>query len=761
MLYQFSKNFFISKVILNYKFYNPFFISLPYLNDILELKSPKLINMLKVDSFNLSSKAIRLNNVVNDIVGIKSNKFDKKYKNNTYDQSSLETKKIKNKFIKKNRKTSNNLGSEDIFLDNNDNLFDHKSLNLSLLKSTKSNKKKEKSKVKLLNNYNTLNLNSSLEEQKTMNSLDDISKDIYINIPLTIQELSSKLNIPEAEIITYLFVKKGISVTINQSIDVSIASEIASSYKFNVLKEEEKNYKNFKNIKQSINSSVYKELQRAPIITILGHVDHGKTTLLDSILKTNFAQKEYGGITQSISGYEIETFNNNKLYKLVFLDTPGHEAFKSMRIRGVEVTDLILLVVAADDGLKPQTIEAIEYINQMNLFYIVVINKIDKKDVNIDRIKKDLLKYNIISNECGGDSNIIEVSALNNQNIDILLSEICLFTDKANLLSNPEKLAYGTILEACLDKKQGSLANVLVQNGTLKLGDIIVADNIYGKVKSITNTKNEKINFCSASSIVQILCFSSVPQAGILFKVVYDEKEAKQYCLSYNNSYHNSKDTILKSLNSRVTLSNNNNIKKLKLIIKTNTQGSLEAILNLLSNIGQEKVHINIIFANFGNISSSDIELAIATNSMIIGFSINLTSKINQIIKKNSIIFQNFNVIYKLFDYIKSVMLDLVDPEYTKSLIGRAIVQTVFNVNKGLVAGCLVYEGKITKFSYIYVYRNNSIVYEGLITSLKHIKDDVEEVISKNECGLMCDYNLWEALDKIDVYELVLKEKLL
>lgn len=693
---------------------------------IFYLKNPKLITSFQINIFEKNTKNLfntdKIDKSLLSINTDKSNssistKFDKKYKNKT-------TKRSKKKEA----------------LEKEDLLFNQSP---SLVKSHKINKYKKKEKL--------INNNFLLKDQTSS----DIDKNIIINKPLTIYELSSKLCISEAKIITDLFLK-GICVTINSLMDVDLAIEIAKSYEFNIsnvdifsLSASAKITYNYSN----------KHITRAPIITILGHVDHGKTTLLDSILKTNVVNQEFGGITQAINAYNVEYLYKTSLYKLVFLDTPGHEAFSAMRLRGARITDIILLVVAADDGLKEQTIESIKYILEMKIPYIIVINKIDKQDVNVSKIEKELMNYNIISEKLGGDALFIEISALKNINIDLLLSNICLISDLQNLVSNINQLAQGTILESYLDKQQGLIANIIIQNGTLKIGDWIVAGHIYGKVKSIIDTSNNRIENASPSSIVKVLGFSSLPDAGIIFQAIDTEKEAKKQVNNFNYNDNISLNNQLKSLNTRITFNNNHALKRLNLIIKTNTQGSLEAILHSLSKISQNKVQLNIISACSSNISNTDIELALTTNSRIIIFGMSPSSHINNFIKQNHLIVKVFHVIYDLLDDIEKCMLDLIDIEYEQVFIGIALIQEIFYINKGSVAGCLVIKGKMKKMSYICVYRNQEIIYQGDLISLKHLREDVEEVLLDKECGIMCDYNEWLKEDLIYAYELHPKEK--
>lgn len=725
-----------------------------YSDQIFNLINPKLITNLKFNTLqnknsvhNLNEELLKVNqnNITNSNL---FNKSDKKYKNTINSGNSINIKK--NKINKKNRKHIT-LDKDDIFKENSSNFFDNSSVNLSLNKNNKFNKNK-KNKVDIIHNIATFSDTINLV---TNNNLSSVNKDIIINNHLSIQELAYKLKIPEAEIITYLFLK-GIPATINQIIDISIAKDVALNYNFNLLNQEKINHLQSINANSSIN--IKQNFKRAPIVTIFGHVDHGKTTLLDCILKTNIVKKEYGGITQSIAGYEVDWLYDSIVNKLIFLDTPGHEAFQAMRLRGAQVTDIALLVIAADDGLKPQSIEAINYILDMKLSYIVVINKIDKQDINIVKIKEELSTYNIVSKEWGGNSIILEISAIKNKNIDLLLSNICLLSQIKSLTANPNQLSEGTILESYLDKKRGVIANIIIQDGTLKIGNFIVAGNIYGKIKNIFRSSQVNIKSVGPSSVVQVLGFPIVPESGTIFQCFNNEKDAKQF-INHKPIYEKKLNLALKSLNKRVTLVNHINLKQLNLIIKTDSLGSLEALLNSFSKISQKKVQINIITANFGNVSNTDIDLALTTNALIFGFNISITNEINNLVKKNNLTLKTFNIIYDLLNYLEHYMLDLIEPEYLKVFIGRAIVKTVFSVNKGFVAGCLVNEGKLTKNSWIIVYRSNNIVYEGLLNSLKRLKDNVDNIDASHECGIMCDYNSWEISDIIEAYNLVAEEK--
>nr|QCI08980.1 Translation initiation factor 2 [Inkyuleea mariana] len=756
----------VNKFLLNYKLLNidiynlasdfSLYIYSDNKENIWTLQNPKFVNTLATNPLiiheqiiDFNSSFIKINEHNNNIL----NKFDKKNKNNLREETTLDIRKNKGKLKKKNPKNIN-LDNDDLFINKNNNPFlSDDSLNISLIKTPKINKQKKKYKI---NNDDLENSVSIFQENMNSNS-----KNIIIDSPLTIEELALKLSIHPAEIITWLFLK-GISVTINQVIDISIATKIAINYEFNILNQDSADNINY--INKNIDNKYTKSVKRPPIITIFGHVDHGKTTLLDSIRNSNLVKQERGGITQNISAYEVEWLYESSYEKLIFLDTPGHEAFSSMRSRGAQVTDIAILVVAADDGLKPQSIEAIKHILNRKLPYIIVINKIDKPGINILKIKQELAEYNIINEKCDGSSIIIEVSALTGQNIDILLSNICLMSQLNDFIADPDQLAKGIILEAYINKQKGTIANVVVQNGTLKISDFIISGNIYGKIKGMISNYNLNIKEAKPSSIVEILGFPLVPQVGANFEVVKDEKEAKKKT-SLNFKSQDKFQNTSKLLNSRITLESYNNksyLKQLNIILKTDNQGSLEAIISSFTQISQEKVQINILSASSGSISYTDIELASTSNSLIVCFNINISSNIYSIIKSTGVMLRSFNIIYDLLDDITNYMLSLVDPEYDKIFLGRAKVQTVFYINKGAVAGCFVDQGKLKRLSNISIYRDGDIIYNGVLNSLKRIKDDIEEIDAGGECGVMCkNYNLWKKEDIIEAYELKEKEKVL
>lgn len=738
--------------------YNQFFLrsmSFIFNKEVLILKNPQFVSLL----LNNNSKKIDANSVkvINssftrvdggEFELPSTTRYDKKNKSYTKGSDNAEGKKYKLKFKKKSRENIT-LDSDDFFQTRNGT-----HLNSKLIKKSKLNKNRSRQKQ----HNNPINTVDNLKNISGENF--QLNKDITFIKPLTIQELAIRLQIHEAEIIRSLFLN-GISVTVNQVIDIAMAKQVAESYNFNILDTSISNKNRLSLTKNNSSSNSDDFILRPPIISVFGHVDHGKTTLLDSIRDSNIASTEEGGITQSVSGYEVIYIYKSKSLKLVFLDTPGHEAFTGMRVRGVQVTDIAILVVAADDGLKPQTLESIKHIKSNNLPCVIAINKVDKNNINVLKVKKELSEQNLISPEWGGKIPIIEVSALKKYNLDVLLNQICLIYYSQNLKANPHIPAEGTILESYLDKNKGPIANLLVQNGSLRVGDIIVSDNSYGRVKALVDHKGLTIAKGLPSSFIKVLGFSSVPFAGSQFRIMSTEKKAKQLVSRYLSGMNKSKQINI--LNTRLTLkSNKSSIRHINLIIKANTEGSIEAIINALSKISQEKVQLNILNTGSSNVSSADIDLAIASNSIILLFNLNLSLSNENLIKKTDIALYSFNIIYDLVDFVSDYMLTFVEPEYSKVLIGIAVVKNVFGINKGVVAGCLVNSGKLLKNSSISIYRSNHLIYEGILDSLKIVKDDVNEVLSNHECGVMShEFHDWQIQDQIKSYKITARTKTL
>nr|YP_010728665.1 translation initiation factor 2 [Phymatolithon calcareum]WEA76791.1 translation initiation factor 2 [Phymatolithon calcareum] len=712
---------------------------------ILYLKNPKLLYDTIEDSSN--NLEIEIPDILNPSYNLKN---EKKNKSSFKTLETIEGKKNK---LKQKKKVRSKIHLDKDFSDTVEDLELNAIRSLPFIRPPKNPKSKKNNKHKIIDSYS---LESNIVNTKTILPV-NYSKQIYLGDLLTVQELAEKLNIPSTEIIKWLFLQ-GISVTINQSLDLSISTLIAEHYSFIVLQE-----KNKPNVFKSDKHTQTKGETRSPVVTLFGHVDHGKTTLLNAIRKSNQVDKEAGNITQAIGSYEILLDDNQKTKKFIFLDTPGHEAFISMRKRGAEITDLAILVVSADDGLKPQTIEAIEHIQKRKLPFIVAINKIDKIESNIDKVKKQLLAFNINSQDTGGSVPMIAVSATTGENISLLLSALFSLSETQNLKSDPSQLAEGIILEAYLDKQRGPVAKILIQNGTLCIGNIMVTGSNYGKVKAITDSNNCKVVSIKSTALAEVLGFPSVPEIGLLFEVVQDEKIAKLQSSSYI-----ALKTTSNSLNTRIALeamSTNGSkcvVKQVNIIIKTDLQGSIDPIMNAFSKISQEKVQINILSASSGEISLKDIQLASTSNSIILAFNTNVPSNILSNAENGGIIVRQFNVIYDLVDYVKDYMLTFVEIEYVKEVLGHAEVRSLFFINKGVVAGCFVLDGKLKRNEYISVIRKNQIVYNGLLDSLKRVKEDVEEVFASNECGLMCkEYNLWQLSDRIEAYILRPLEKTL
>lgn len=580
-------------------------------------------------------------------------------------------------------------------------------------------------------------------------------KQVTLLHPITVQELADLCLVSKTEIIKSLFLK-GIAVTVNQIIDLSTAQKLGEEFGTEIVL----------NLDVDHNVMVKKTLEiadrdltmlvpRPPIVTIMGHVDHGKTTLLDKIRKTQTAQKEAGGITQKIGAYEVNLMCQNSSKKVIFLDTPGHAAFSGMRSRGVSITDIAVLVVAADDGVKPQTLEAIRYIQSANVPVIIAINKIDKEDANTEFIKEKLAQYNLIAEDWGGDTVMVPISALQGTNIDTLLEMIVLLSDMLNLKANPNSLATGTVIESNLDRTKGAVASLIVQEGTLHLGDIVKVGSIVAKVRGMVNSLGEPIREATPSSPVFIWGFSKVPCVGDHFSVFKDEKDAKILINS-----ENSKSNSVLQLSDNYAVSDSENKERINLVIKTDTQGSVEAITSMLNKIDDPKVQIRILYASAGEITETDVEFASTSNAILLAFNTTSASGAKKAAKNMSLTIEEFNVIYDLFDHVHRLIDQLIGPEYEELFIGSAIVRNIFPLAKSFVAGSYVNEGKILKSAYIHVLREEVCVYKGLLTSLKQLKEDVLEVNRGSECGIfITNFDLWKEGDVIKVFELHPKKK--
>jgi translation initiation factor IF-2 len=608
-------------------------------------------------------------------------------------------------------------------------------------KATSNSKKK---KASLLYNRKDAELKSNVKPET-----------VSISRPVTIQELATLLVVPETDIIRSLFFK-GISVTMNQFIDVNTAVLVGTEFEIeiNIVNEEEEHKKI-----QFLESDKYTGEKRAPIIAVMGHVDHGKTSLLDRIRKTQMAKKESGGITQKLGAYEVDVDYKEESRRLVFLDTPGHEAFSGMRSRGIQVTDIAILVVAADDGVRPQTVEAINYIKASNVPVIVAINKIDKEDANIENIKQELAKYNLVSESWGGDTLMVPISAKQGTNIETLLEMILLIDDVEGFTADPNVMAQGTILESYIDRTKGPIASLLVQNGTLKIGDILVVGDAIAKVRGIINSEGEKIISAPPSSSVLILGLSKPPSAGDTFSIYSDDKEAK-VAAQKAQELSKSNSTIGQNLTETYSVSDVDTKGKINLIIKTDIQGSVEALVNNIYKLSHPKVQICILRASPGEITETDIDFAATSSAIVLAFNTTLASGSRKAAKNANVTIKESDVIYDLFDYVRDLIEVIVGPEYDEYPIGSAIVKSVFPLGKSYVAGSVVMEGKLMQECHIKVLRNKIVIFEGVLDSLKRLKEDVSEVKENVECGVFVkEFDTWVENDEIKAFNLIQKKR--
>jgi len=556
---------------------------------------------------------------------------------------------------------------------------------------------------------------------------------IKISAPITVKELAEALKKTSAEVIKKLM-SLGILATLNQELDFDTAAIVADEFG---VKAEEEVVINEEDIlfDDSDDPNDPEAVPRPPVVVVMGHVDHGKTSLLDAIKKSNVTESEAGGITQHIGAYMVKINNRN----ITFLDTPGHEAFTAMRARGAQVTDVAILVVAADDGVMPQTIEAINHAKAANVTIIVAINKIDKPTANPERVKQELTEYGLIPEEWGGDTIFVEVSAKKRMNIDQLLEMVLLAADMLELKANPNKQAKGTVIEARLDKDKGPVATVLVQRGTLNVGDSIIAGTTTGRIRAMTDDKGHRIKKAGPSTPVEILGMHEVPEAGETFYAITDEKTAKQLIEKRKLKL---REQQLKAT-ARVTLDDLFNqikegkVKDLNIIVKADVQGSVEALKQSLEKLSNDEVRIKIIHGAVGSVNESDVTLAQVSNAIIIGFNVRPSANVIDAAKKAGVDLRLYTIIYNAIEDIEAAMKGMLDPTYREVIIGHVEIRQIFKVSGvGTIGGCYVTDGKITRNSGIRLVRNGIVVHEGKLGSLKRFKDDVKEVAQGYECGL-------------------------
>ena len=576
-----------------------------------------------------------------------------------------------------------------------------------------------------------------------------IKKDVEIPSTIQVGELA-KLMAVKGGIVVKNLMSLGVVATINDVIDQETAILVVEEIGHNGIALEEENFE--ENLASLITYSD-ETSPRSPVITVMGHVDHGKTTLLDFIRKTKIVDGEAGGITQHIGAYEVETSKGN----ITFIDTPGHAAFSSMRARGANTTDIVILVVAANDGIKPQTEEAINHARAANVSIVVAINKIDLDGADIEKVKGDLAGKDLVPEDWGGSTQMIPISALKGTGIEELLECISLEAELLELKAHIKGPAQGVVIESELDKYRGPVATFLIQNGTLNVGDLVVSGNSVGKIKNIINSNGSKIKSAGPSSAIEILGLNNAPSAGETFQVVENEKKAREISEYRINREKDKKLLKQKNDNSEDLFESFNESSKkiLNVIIKTDVAGTCEAIVNSLNDINSDLAKVKIVSSGIGGITESDANLAVAVDSIILGFNVRADSSAKKIIEKENIALSYHSIIYELLDDIKLRMSGLLDPIIKEEIIGTAEVLEVFNSPKfGQIAGCNVVEGNVTRNRPVRVLRDDVVIFEGELDSLRRFKDDVNEVKNGNECGMgIKNYKDVKPGDKIEVYE--------
>jgi len=625
----------------------------------------------------------------------------------------------------------------------------NKGIEKKVLKEMSTNLNSERLEKQNRKNYkNKKGKKNKISQVKEKREFAEVHHHVVMDQIISVQELSHQLGKKATEVILKLM-SLGIMATINQEVDADtatlIAEEFGATIEVRATKEE-----NLLNELELLDKE--EDLRNRPaVVTIMGHVDHGKTSLLDCIRKTAITKAEAGGITQQIGAYQVSVNRE----KITFLDTPGHEAFTAMRARGAQVTDIAILVVAADDGVMPQTIEAIDHAKAAEVPIIVAINKIDKPDANPDIIKQELTQYGLVSEEWGGDTIMVPVSAKQGAGINELLEMILLVAEISELKANPNRSAKGKVIEAKLDKSRGATATLLVQNGTLRLGDFIIAGTTQGKIRAMFDYYGKTIKLALPSTPVEILGLNDVPESGDDFIVANNEKLAKQVAEQRQQEKHQkeiSRSTLtLEDLFSHI---NEGEVKELNIVLKADTQGAIEAMKKSLEALGTDEVKVKIIRTAVGGIRETDVTLASASNAIIIGFNVRPDNNAKKEADKEGIEIKTYRIIYEAIDDVKAALSGLLSPDIKEKELGSAEVRNVIKVPKiGNIAGCYVLDGKIIRNSSVRVLRDGIVIYDGTIQSLKRFKEDVKEVASGYECGISLEkFNDFKENDIFEVY---------
>lgn len=603
-------------------------------------------------------------------------------------------------------------------------------------KAAKKNKKKKKG--------------SEEDGSESTDSSKEKGDIIEIGDTITVKELAEKLNKPTNEVIKTL-IFTGVMAAINQEIDFETAQKVAEKFELTLERKSE----------EAILEEVEEEIEleenlekRPPIVTVMGHVDHGKTSLLDAIRKAKVTESEAGGITQHIGAYTVDVNGE----KVTFLDTPGHEAFTAMRARGAQVTDVVILVVAADDGIMPQTVEAINHCKAANVPMVVAINKMDRPGANPDRVKQELTEHGLVAEDWGGDLVCVPVSAKTHENIDTLLEMVVLTAEMLELRANPSRNAKGTVIEAKLDKGRGAVASLLVQSGTLNTGDAIIVGSTYGRIRAMFDDKGRKIKSAGPSIPVEILGLSDVPAAGDRFHMVKDEKTARQMAESRKEkdrqeSFNTSHRVSLEDLYSQIK---EGKVKELSIIVKADVQGSVEAIKASLEKLSTDDVKVRVIHGAVGAITETDVTLSTASNAIVIGFNVRPNDNAIAAAEREKVDIKTYRVIYDAIEDVKSAMIGMLEPEYKEVVLGSAEVRQIYKLSSvGTIAGCYVLNGKLVRNADIRIVRDGIVILESKLSSLKRFKDDAKEVNTGYECGLSVEkFNDLKEGDIIEAFKM-------
>ena len=662
--------------------------------------------------------------------------------NNVNNQNNNQNSNQNNRNSNQNRNNNNN---------NQNNKNNGNNRNNGNNQNNRNNRNNNQNSNNSYGKNNGKNNNSQPVKQQPVKEEETI-KEIILPETLTIKELADKMKIQPSALVKKLFMQ-GQIVTINQEIDFDTAQEIALEY--DIIAEQEEKVDIIEELLREDEEDESKLVKRPPVVCVMGHVDHGKTSLLDAIRQTNVIAKEAGGITQHIGAYTV-TVNGEQI---TFLDTPGHEAFTAMRMRGAQSTDIAILVVAADDGVMPQTVEAINHAKAAGISIIVAVNKIDKPSANIDKVKQELAEYELVAEDWGGDTIFVPVSAHTKEGIDTLLEMILLEAEVCELKANPNRKARGLVIEAQLDKGRGPVATVLVQKGTLHVGDAIAAGSFYGKVRAMVNDKRMRVNTATPSTPVEILGLNGVPNAGEVFVATENDKEARNFAETFikdgrEKLLEGSKAKAKMSLDDLFNQIQEGELKELDLIVKADVQGSVEAVKNSLTRLSNDEVVVKVIHAGVGAINESDVILASASNAIIIGFNVRPDNLAKEIAEREKVDLRLYRVIYQAIADVEAAMKGMLDPIFEEKVIGHAEVRQLFKASGvGTIAGSYVLDGVFQRGCSVRITREGEQIFEGALASLKRFKDDVKEVKSNYECGLVFEkFNDVKEGDIVEAY---------